>query len=382
MQRNLQTSSRLLMVTDTSMVIKDGKVYAFGPVVRELDVFHEIFSSIIWIGFKRTDLINDNSLLPVPNSVQCILLKSSGGNSLYKKFGVLFQIPKMFFHLLNNLFKSDVIHVRSPSSPAIIAIIVSYFFKNKVWWVKYAGNWGEQKPPFFYNLQRVLLRNTNFCKVTINGRWDNQPKHILTFENPCLSFENRINGKSILLCKNYKDKLNLCFVGHLTLMKGADFLLKALRDLSNNKFIGTVHIIGSGELLPEFINLCKYVNFEIILHGYISNSDVHEIMKLSHLLILPSRSEGFPKVIAEAANYGCIPVVTDISAIGQIVIDGFNGFLILPTCLEDGHLSRNLIKIFEQKNLKEIAINSFEMADLFTFQRYSSQITTFILNEC
>ena len=41
-------------------------------------------------------------------------------------------------------------------------------------------------------------------------------------------------------------------------------------------------------------------------------------------------SEGFPKVIAEAINFGCIPVVSNISAIGHYVKDNVNGMYIQP----------------------------------------------------
>ena len=47
-------------------------------------------------------------------------------------------------------------------------------------------------------------------------------------------------------------------------------------------------------------------------------------------IILPSKSEGFPKVIGEAMNYGCIPIVSDVSCISQYIQNGVNGFLIKP----------------------------------------------------
>jgi glycosyltransferase involved in cell wall biosynthesis len=370
------------MITDTSMVLRDGQVYAFGPVVRELFVFEELFKSITWIGFNRLDLLNDNSMLPVPCTVNCIMLNASGGKTFFKKLGVLMQTPNMFYHILKNILRTDVIHVRAPSTPAIIAILLSFIFTNKIWWNKYAGNWGEPKPPFSYNLQRYLLRNAKFSKVTVNGIWDKQPKHLLSFENPCLNLDNRIDGKSILKYKKYTPKFHLCFVGHLTFLKGADILLEALKDLKNITLIDTVHIIGSGELYQEFQKLCSEVNFKIIFHGYISNSEVHEVMKLSHFLILPSRSEGFPKVVAEASNYGCIPIVSDISSISQIVLHNRNGFLLHLHRLENRLLSKDLLDILYFNNLHQVAHEAFEVGELFTFQRYATRIKEQIINAC
>ena len=39
----------------------------------------------------------------------------------------------------------------------------------------------------------------------------------------------------------------------------------------------------------------------------------------SHVLVLTSESEGFPKVIAEAMAYGCVPIVTGVGAIPEVL---------------------------------------------------------------
>lgn len=41
----------------------------------------------------------------------------------------------------------------------------------------------------------------------------------------------------------------------------------------------------------------------------------------SHVLVLTSESEGFPKVIAEAMAYGCVPIVTRVGAIPEVLND-------------------------------------------------------------
>ena len=69
---------------------------------------------------------------------------------------------------------------------------------------------------------------------------------------------------------------------------------------------------------------------QITFHGLLPRSKVHELFVRSHALILPSKSEGFPKVISEAMNYGCIPIVSNVSSIGHYVKNGKNGLLIEP----------------------------------------------------
>ena len=61
--------------------------------------------------------------------------------------------------------------------------------------------------------------------------------------------------------------------------------------------------------------------------GEIDKNHLFKIYEKCHLIILPSNSEGFPKVIAEAGAYGCVPVV---SKVGSIIhyINSSNGYLL------------------------------------------------------
>ena len=367
------------MVTDTAMVCKDDKVYAFGPVVRELDVFLELFGTVRWIGFDRPDLCDDPVMLPVPEAVQCILLQRSGGDSLLKKGGVLARVPWMGWQILRQVVRHEAIHTRAPSSPAFIAALLSFFFRKKIWWHKYAGNWGQEGPPFFYGLQRAWLKKATWGKATINGRWPEQPAHCLSFDNPCLSEEERSAGRKVLESKSFDGPLNICFTGHLSIPKGANYLLDALPLWSGRGLLGAVHIVGDGPLRTKFEQIADQLDYPLILHGYLPGREVAKVMAACHLQVLPSRSEGFPKVIAEGANYGCVPVVSDISAIGQTVQHGVHGFLLSPDRIQAGYLAEDTAAILRAPNLAELAWAAYQLAERFTFERYKERIQREIL---
>ena len=50
----------------------------------------------------------------------------------------------------------------------------------------------------------------------------------------------------------------------------------------------------------------------------------------SHVLVLTSESEGFPKVISEAMAFGCVPVVTSVGAIPEVLNHGDQAILTDP----------------------------------------------------
>lgn len=369
------------MVTDTAMVRKDGVVYAFGPVVRELGVFLELFDKIQWVGYSRPDMVDDLIMIPVPSQVDCVLFCATGGNSIIKKLTVILYFPFMFWHIMKRVSQHEVIHARAPSSPAFIAVLLSPFFRSKIWWHKYAGNWVEESPPFFYSLQRELLKKVMRSKVTINGNWLNQPKHCLSFENPCLDNQERKRGALVIKNKNYDSKLELCFVGALTDAKGVNRLLEAIPQLHRER-IACIHFVGDGPLRGACDELAKTTQFHVKVHGFLSRKSVSSILETSHLLVLPSRSEGFPKVIAEGANYGCVPIVSNISALNQYILPNQNGFLLSPERLEQNKLAEDLNNILLSAKLKKLAIAAYDMAEAFTFNHYYSRIRQDILIDC
>jgi glycosyltransferase involved in cell wall biosynthesis len=89
---------------------------------------------------------------------------------------------------------------------------------------------------------------------------------------------------------------------------------------------------------------------------------------------LPSDSEGFPKVVAEAAAYGCIPIVSAVSSIPQYV-NSDNGFLLHD--ISSAELKSILHEIFEVNSsaeLKKLSINIISLAKKFTFEYYNQRV--------
>ena len=80
-----------------------------------------------------------------------------------------------------------------------------------------------------------------------------------------------------------------------------DKILKAINELNfknNIKF----HFVGDGFYRFEFEKIAKYINTTIIFHGFLEKDAISSIYSKCDFIILPSKSEGFPKVIGEAMN--------------------------------------------------------------------------------
>lgn len=371
--------NKLTIVSDTAIYQKDGKHYAFGPVVREIESIEHLFDNITWIGFNRLDKRNDQSMLLVKSDkIKVVLLNKIGGKNLFSIFPILLQYPLMFFILFKNIYNAQVVHTRAPSHPAFIATVLSFFFKKKIWWHKFAGSWNTETLPFFYKFQRNILVHTKHSKITINGFWKNQPKHCYSFENPCLNLTDISRGKEIIKNKNFNDKFTLIFIGRLDESKGVDVIIDSLTKIDLNN-IEKIHFIGNSDKLSFFKNKAEFLNDKVEFHGSVDNENVHLLLAKSHFLLLPSKSEGFPKVIAEAACYGTIPIVSNVGSISHYINES-NGFLWSENSKITFDDAMNNAFNKEPSNLKKLSFELAILAEKFTFTNYVKKIKLEILN--
>ncbi len=365
---------RLAIISDTALRQNNDGWVAFEPVVRELEGIQELFSQVTWLGYKKDESrLGKNARQPqIDIPLSFVGLTAVGGPTLFSKIRAALSIPKCIFEVILVINKADVIHTRGPSLPSFIAVLLNFvWYRKKKFWHKYAGNWQEKNPPFFYNLQRKLLRLCKRSVVTINGEWPNTPKHFLSFENPCLT--NTELEKNKLSEKSFNNTLRICFVGNLDENKRVLDFLQALKQVKHTSFIVT--IAGNGPMKEKAQELAAEIkNHNISFLGFMNREGLGKVYKDSHFLILPSKSEGFPKVVAEACSYGTIAIVTDISCLGQYVKTKENGFL-----LKDGS-AENIIKVLDEITnlepgvLSGISEKSKLVAERFSYEFFKSRI--------
>ena len=95
-------------------------------------------------------------------------------------------------------------------------------------------------------------------------------------------------------------------------------------------------------------------------------------MQRAHFLILPSRSEGWPKVVAEAMWWGAIPIVTPISCVPWMLDKGKRGVLL------EGDPKRDATKVVEHLGngpvLEEMSTAAVQWSRQYTLERFEQEI--------
>lgn len=128
-------------------------------------------------------------------------------------------------------------------------------------------------------------------------------------------------------CGFRADEFNIVVVGTIQFRKGQDIFIKLVKRLYSYKNI-KIHFIGN--IAPKFggekiiRKLRKYKDI-FIFHGHKNNA--LDYIHAADLCLLTSRSEAFPRTIAEYMFYGKPIITSRVAGADEMIVDGKSGFL-------------------------------------------------------
>ena len=373
---------KLVIISHTEHYLNDGGiVVGWGPTINEINYLADYFEEIIHIACLLSDKAPLSSNSYTKNNIKFFPIPPFGGGSIIDKLGIIIKMPKIIKIISENIEFATHVQLRLPTGIGVFLLPYFSWFRKRTFkfWVKYAGNWAEENPPLGYRFQRWFLKS-NFakCKVTINGFWPNQPEHCISFENPCLTEYQLEYGRKVAKSKIFKKPYKFVFVGRLEDAKGVRRIINAFRNI-DLKDVESIDFIGDGPKNNHYKNSSLYLGDKVNFHGFLNSAEVHKILEKSHYLLLPSTaSEGFPKVIAEAACYGTIPIVSDVGSISHYM-NIKNSILLSHNDIEK-ELVLALKDLFSNNDFSQFEMDKLlEVAEKFSFIYYSSKLKSKIL---
>lgn len=137
----------------------------------------------------------------------------------------------------------------------------------------------------------------------------------------------------------------------LTKEKGHDVLLRASRELKENKCHFHIFIAGDGAFESELKRLVTefHLSEQVTFLGHIQN--VTEYLAGLDVLVMPSSQEGLGTILLEGAFAGCVLVGSNVGGIPEIIQHDETGLLFQ---VGDSHeLATNLRRLISEKSLRE-----------------------------
>lgn len=117
-------------------------------------------------------------------------------------------------------------------------------------------------------------------------------------------------------------------IGRLHTRKGFHKLIDAHKKLIDEGFQHSIIIIGDGEEMQNLRKQIEHHNVEKTCFLYGNKMNPYPYLKNSDFFILPSESEAWPLVIAEALVLQKPIIATNVGDVGEMIEDGKTGYLI------------------------------------------------------
>jgi glycosyltransferase involved in cell wall biosynthesis len=165
------------------------------------------------------------------------------------------------------------------------------------------------------------------------------------------------------------------FVGVLERYKNVDGLLAAWPEVARRVPAARLLIVGGGRERPLVESFVHEHPDSASWEPRLPQARVAEALDNSTCLVLPSRSEGLPRIVIEAFCRGRAVVGARAGGIPDIVRDGQNGLLVEPGV--PGALAEALVRILADRSLAErLAAGARESATdwLQTPEQYAARI--------
>lgn len=355
--------------------IKENDVFnAYAPYVREMNVWGKYVDEILLVAPISKNITSGINTAYLHKNIKFFKIPSISLTSLREVLKSIFYFPFIFSKVYLAMYKADHIHIRCPGNIGLIGCLVQILFPSKTKTAKYAGNWDPKAgQPLSYRFQKWLLSNTLLTrnmKALVYGDWSNQSKNIKPFFTASFSKEmiEEIGEMTFL------PPFRFIFVGSLSPGKRPLYALQLVSSLLKKEINCRLDVFGEGQ---ERIRLEKYIeenqlSDSIKLFGNQKAAVVVEAYKNSSFLLLPSQSEGWPKVIAEAMFFGVIPMGTNISCVPWMLGFGNRGILLDMDLDKD---KKTIIeKLNDVKNLKEMSNKAQEWSHQYTLDRFETEI--------
>ncbi|GAB2778648.1 hypothetical protein GCM10010465_26540 [Actinomadura fibrosa] len=239
-------------------------------------------------------------------------------------------------------------------------------------------------------------------QVLVYGDWPEQTRNIKSFFTASFSEDEKFSVGE----KDFSEPFTFLFVGNL---------VEGKKPLEAVKLVEQLNLRLKGDTDPEILANSKNVSLEIFgdgperekLETYVREKQLEQFVTFkgsrpleelkgayqkAHFVILPSKSEGWPKAIAEGMFFGCIPIATPVSCVSWMLDQGNRGILLtnnansqklkakgsLERIVGNGQWIKDVDKISglmkDQKEMQRMSKEAKQWSQQYTLEKFEGAI--------
>jgi len=320
---------------------------------------------------------------PKINNVKKIFILDDGSNSI-SSFGRLVRLVNIYFELYK---KGVTVFFARASLTGVLPLVIANRFFNLnrtsiIFW-----SCGQDVVPLSFspskkNIKRLVskllawfvFRGVNYLATGPELMADYYHQHykipqhkILTLYNDIsmerfypLSAQQKAISKEAILDTNKKVML---FVHTFNECRGADLLPLIAKNIKDKKLNVVIVAIGRpGDYSDKLTQEIKANNLQdyLLNLGKVPNKDIAKYYQIADLFLMPSRGEGFPRVLLESMACGCPALSFEVGGVADILpVDAIKELLI-PLDNENKFVEQSIKLISDQYLLEELSKYSYQ----------------------
>ena len=353
--------------------------YAYGPYVREMNLWFKYIDKVIVVAPVENSEPDPIDLPYEAEALAFLPISPFNLTTPGEMAKTVLKLPAITLQIMRGMQQADHIHLRCPGNMGLLGSIVQMAFPKKPKTAKYAGNWDPNSPqPWSYRLQRRILSNTFLTrniKVLVYGEWPEQSSNIVPFFTATYSEEEVSSFKFQERASNFQlPTSNLLYVGALSPGKQPLLSIQTAERLHNESYAVHLDIFGEGAERPKLEAYIKENGLEdfVVLHGNQDADTVKRYYQNAHFLIFVSKSEGWPKVVAEAMFWGCLPITSDVSCVNYMIGEGSRGSIAKPNV--DDIVNKIKYYLEAPETMEKQSQNAMQWSRQFTLEKFEEAV--------
>lgn len=323
-------------------------------------------------------------------------------NNKYLKIFLRLFNPFSYFELKRALhdYQPDIVHVNRMDflSPSVLLLLKKYhtimtihgpedFIKSLLIWFMpyfYFKNYKISKDNlnfigklhYFYHIYiqsimyKIALKNINLFIVP-----SNYVQSVIGEElKPVVTIYNGI--KLLHPKRNTNKTYILAYIGRIDMLKGIDFIIKAMPKILRKFPKCKLLIIGDGNYKEKLIALAVKLSVQdkVLFLPWQTSENVEKYYQSADIVIMPSIwTEAFGKVGVEAMSVGTPVIATRVGGIPEWLDDGKTGYLVKPKSSDE--IAEKVIMLFSDKKLlKTMGKNARVKSKNFNIEKHVNDL--------